>query len=112
MMPTPVWALPITDADVTIEPSRMTVQETYAMILDDLLDAKSKINASNPEGRLNKNGVNLLLSRVYLYMGQWQNIDAANAVSTQVAARANVVGVWGRYQWRRDWSSDSNDAQP
>ncbi|HPF11420.1 MAG TPA: RagB/SusD family nutrient uptake outer membrane protein [Flavobacteriaceae bacterium] len=85
----------VTDADVTIEPSRMTVQETYAMILDDLLDAKSKINASNPEGRLNKNGVNLLLSRVYLYMGQWQNaIDAANAVSTQVAARANVVGVW------------------
>lgn len=85
----------ITEADPNTEPSRVSVQETYAAILDDLLDAKSKINATNPEGRLNRNGVNLLLSRVYLYMGQWQNcIDAANAVSVQVASRDDVVGVW------------------
>ena len=44
---------------------------------------------------MGKNAVNILLSRVYLYMGQWQNaIDAANAVSGNVASRDNVVGVW------------------
>jgi len=37
---------------------------------------------------MGKEAVNLLLSRVYLYMGQWQNsINAANQVTTPVAAR-------------------------
>lgn len=85
----------ITEADPNIEPSRLTVQETYALILDDLLDAKARINTTNPAGRLNRNAVNLLLSRVYLYTGDWQkSIDAANAVTTQVAERDDVVGVW------------------
>ena len=44
---------------------------------------------------MGKEAVNILLSRVYLYMGQWQNaINAANQVTTPVAPRADVVGVW------------------
>lgn len=83
------------EADPNAEPARNTVAETYQFIEADLLDARDGINASNPEGRLNRDAVNVLLSRVYLYMGQWQKaVDAANAVSTPVATRDDVVGVW------------------
>lgn len=85
----------VTEADPNIEPARLNVEQSYAAILEDLEDARTKINVSNPEGRMNRDAVNLLLSRVYLYMGQYQNaVDAANAVSTQVASRDDVVGVW------------------
>lgn len=85
----------VTEADPTILPSRASVADTYAMIVQDLEDARVGINLSNPANRLNKNAVNLLLSRVYLYMGQWQNsIDAANRVTTAVAPRSSIVGVW------------------
>lgn len=85
----------VTEADTSILPSRSSVAETYGMIIQDLEDARVGINDSNPANRLNKNGVNLLLSRVYLYMGQWQNaIDAANRVTTAVAPRSSVVGIW------------------
>lgn len=85
----------VQEPDPNIEPSRLSVSESYNKILDDLLDAKSKINPSNPVGRMNQDAVNVLLSRVYLYMGEWQNsIDAANQVDYQIASRDNVVGVW------------------
>ncbi len=83
------------EADPNAEPSRNTVAETYDFIVADLLDARDGINTVNPEGRLNRDAVNLLLSRVYLYMGEWQKaVDAANAVSTPVAGRDDIVGVW------------------
>ncbi|RMA57916.1 putative outer membrane starch-binding protein [Ulvibacter antarcticus] len=85
----------VTEADPNITPERETVGAVYGKIVTDLTDAVAGINVTNDPGRLNRNAVNLLLSRVYLYMGQWQNsIDAANAVTTSVAARANVVNVW------------------
>tara|TARA_R110000787_G_scaffold81036_2_gene175903 strand:+ start:61836 stop:63263 length:1428 start_codon:yes stop_codon:yes gene_type:complete len=85
----------VTEPDPNIEPARLSVSESYDLILQDLLDAKSKINGSNPEGRMGKDAVNILLSRVYLYMGQWQNaVNAANDVNVSVASRDNVVGVW------------------
>jgi len=74
---------------------RNTVAESYQMMVDDLVLAKSLINDTNPDARMNKESVALLLSRVYLYMGRWQDaIDAANEVSTSVAARDNIVDVW------------------
>lgn len=85
----------LTEPDPLAEPSRETVGTTYQMIVQDLLDARADINTVNDEGRFDTESVNLLLSRVYLYMGEWQNaIDAANLVSTPVAARDNIVGVW------------------
>lgn len=85
----------VLEPDPNIEPARLSVAESYSMILEDLVDAKSKINETNPVGRMGADAVNVLLSRVYLYMGQWQNaINAANDVSANVASRDNVVGVW------------------
>lgn len=85
----------VTEPDANATPSRATVGETYQFIASELAEAANLINATNPVGRLNKDGVNLLLSRVYLYMGEWQKaIDAANLVTKPVAPRSSVVGVW------------------
>lgn len=85
----------VMEADPTILPARETVAETYNKIVTDLTEAAADIDAVNAAGRMNKDAVNTLLSRVYLYMGEWQKaIDAANKVSASVASRDNVVGVW------------------
>ncbi len=85
----------MTDPEPLAEPARETVGAVYDKLVADLTDAAANINASNGEGRMGKDAVNILLSRVYLYMGQWQNaINAANQVSTPIASRSDVVGVW------------------
>lgn len=85
----------VTDVDPNMLPSRETVGETYDKIVADLTDALANINDSNPEGRLNKEGVATLLSRVYLYMGKYDlAASTANMVTTKPAARNKVVGVW------------------
>lgn len=85
----------VTEPDANVQPARETVGAVYDKIVQDLTDAAAGINEENPDGRMNRDAVNILLSRVYLYMGQWQNaVDAANAVAINVAPRADVVGVW------------------
>jgi hypothetical protein len=85
----------VTEADPNIQPARESVGAVYSKIVIDLLEARADIATTSEPGRLNKEAVNLILSRVYLYMGEWQNsIDAADLVTTQIAPRASVVGVW------------------
>jgi hypothetical protein len=85
----------VTEADANALPARQTVGEVYDQIVADLTDALAGINETNPVGRLNKQGVATLLSRVYLYMGKNDlAVATANMVTTKPAARANVVGVW------------------
>ncbi len=85
----------VTESDATALPARETVGAVYDNIVTDLTDALNGINESNPVGRLNKQGVATLLSRVYLYMGKYElAVNAANMVSTKPAARDNVPGVW------------------
>ena len=68
-------------------PSRDTVGENYQDILGDLIQSRGLIAATNIQGRFTANGVNALLSRVYLYMGQWQNaIDSSNLVTASLAS--------------------------
>jgi len=84
-----------TTPDPIAQDPRVTVGASYDNIVADLETARGLINATNPVGRLNRDGVNTLLSRAYLYMGRNQDAaDAAARVGTQVAPRSSVVGVW------------------
>lgn len=85
-----------TTPDPIAQDPRESVGAVYDKIVDDLETALTLINASNPDGRLNKKAVATLLSRVYLYMGRWQDaIDAANFVSeSDVASRDSFLGLW------------------
>lgn len=88
----------VTEPDPLILPARETVGAVYDKIVKDLVEAREGIPATNAEGRFTKESVNLLLSRVYLYMGGADNwtkaVEAANNVTSPVAKRDKVVGVW------------------
>lgn len=89
-------------SDINQLPGRITVGAFYDFLVTDLTDAVALINSSNGAGRFNLNAVNALLSRVYLYRGDWQAAaDAADLVTTSVASRANFTGIW----------NDSNDSE-
>jgi starch-binding outer membrane protein, SusD/RagB family len=81
------------------KPSRPTVAETYKKILDDLLIAKDKIatNNLNSAGKASRAAVFALLSRVYLYMGDYPKvIEFGNlAIAGNVPCpRASFAGIW------------------
>ena len=85
----------ITSTDPTVQVLRPTVETSYDFIISELEDIKATINADNGSGRFNKNAVNGLLSRAYLYNGEYlKAITAANAVTATVATSANFPAVW------------------
>ncbi|UOB16374.1 RagB/SusD family nutrient uptake outer membrane protein [Abyssalbus ytuae] len=83
------------------QPSRETVAENYTEIIEDLELASQLIADENGEGRLDRNAVFGILSRIYLYNGDYQKaIDAANEVTTPIATPDQLAGVY----------TDSNEA--
>ncbi|MFV1451220.1 RagB/SusD family nutrient uptake outer membrane protein [Maribacter sp. HS] len=81
--------------DPFAEPARETVASNYAEIIGDLERASQLIGDDNGEGKLNKEGVYALLSRVYLYNGEYQKvIDAANEVSVPLATAEELEGLY------------------
>lgn len=68
------------------EPARETVASNYVEIIGDLEAAAALIDDDNPEGRLDRDAVYAILSRVYLYNGDYEKaVLAANEVETEVA---------------------------
>jgi hypothetical protein len=88
----------VTTTDIADKPNRGTVQATYTNVVADLVKAVDLINDDNGEGRLNKAAVYALLSRVYLYGGDWQKcIDASTAclaVNSDPASIGAFPGIW------------------
>ncbi|MEY8782052.1 RagB/SusD family nutrient uptake outer membrane protein [Allomuricauda sp. XS_ASV26] len=79
-------------ADPFAQPARETVASNYTEIIGDLEQATGLIGTSNGEGRLNRDAVYAMLSRVYLYNGDYQlAINAANQVTADIVD-ANVEG--------------------
>lgn len=76
-------------------PARETVENNYVEIIEDLERAGQLISEDNGEGKFNKNAVFGLLSRIYLYNGEYQKaIDASNEVSTNLAAATELPDVY------------------
>tara|TARA_B110000483_G_scaffold154267_1_gene183300 strand:- start:5180 stop:6604 length:1425 start_codon:yes stop_codon:yes gene_type:complete len=85
----------IEEIDPNIRKLRPSVQVSYDYVVSELEAAKGLINSDNGTGRLNKDAVNAILSRAYLYMGQYQNaITAANAVTTPIASISDFPQIW------------------
>lgn len=81
--------------DPLAEPVRETVASNYAEIIGDLERAAQLIGDDNGEGKLDVNGVYGLLSRVYLYNGEYQKvIDAANKVDVELATADDLEGLY------------------
>lgn len=85
----------ITGTDPAVQQLRPTVSDSYQYVIEELEAAKNLVNANNGSGRLNKDAVNAMLSRAYLYNGNYPAaVTAANAVSGSIASIANFVNVW------------------
>jgi hypothetical protein len=82
-------------SDIRQTLARNTVQAVYASVINDLVEAAGKISPDNGIERFNADAINGLLSRVYLYDGQWQNaVDAADLVTGTVAEFGNFTDIW------------------
>lgn len=87
--------------DPFFSPQRETVSDNYAEIIEDLERASQLIAADNGQGRLNSNGVFGLLSRIYLYTGDYEKvIDASEQVDVPLAVPSELAGMY----------TDSNEA--
>ncbi|MDB4270515.1 RagB/SusD family nutrient uptake outer membrane protein [bacterium] len=104
--------------DPGVEPAREPVASNYSEIIDDLVRASSLIGDANGEGRLDRNSVFGILSRVYLYNGEYAKaVAAANQVTTPLATPAELDGVYTDsnnagivVEWAVNTSSESNFA--
>lgn len=80
----PVPIIKSTDYKITQKEGRSSVSDVLAFILSDLTDAQQSLTADYPSSgrkRPNLYVAQALLSKVYLYLGQYQNaITAANNV--------------------------------
>ncbi|MDX1773797.1 RagB/SusD family nutrient uptake outer membrane protein [Oceanihabitans sediminis] len=85
----------VTSSDILQEPgSRGTVEAIYNGIINDLETAKNLVGADDII-KINKNAINGLLSRVYLYRGMYaEAAAAADDVTASVATFGNFPGVW------------------
>lgn len=88
----------VTTSDPTIMPSKEPVRGFYDKVIADLELAKTLIGTTNGIYRFNKNAVSGLLSRVYLYKGDWAAcITASNdalGATPNVPTRAAFPGIW------------------
>lgn len=84
--------------DPYIQPARLaTVQDVYARIVEDLTLALNDIPDTYVQWRMNKNSVRGLLSRVYLYMGEYDLAIAAAApvvAAVQPCEANNLQQLW------------------
>ncbi len=98
--------VPIIRETKIASPARNTVKEVYEdLIVPDLLAAEGLIGDDSREGLdskafADKQAVQALLAKVYLYMGQWQNAaDYATAVIESgeftMYTEENFLDVWG-----------------
>ncbi|WP_198666839.1 RagB/SusD family nutrient uptake outer membrane protein [Taibaiella helva] len=88
----------VTTTDINDAPGRGTVKDAYDKVVADLVRAVDLINASNGSGRLNKAATYALLSRVYLYGGEWQKcVDASSAclaIKNDPGSITTFPGIW------------------
>ena len=86
----------VTSSESDLRPERNSLSETYTLLMADLTEAHSLINEDNGAGRLNKNAVAALLSRVHLFRGDDAKvIEFANLVTgVDEVDRDNVFNLW------------------
>lgn len=83
------YAIPLKhDTDLESIPQKNTVEQVYTSILNDIASAKELMTTTHWDTqyayRFSLNTANALASRVYLYMGQWQqSLNASQLVLEQ-----------------------------
>lgn len=96
------------------KPARETVISNYENIVADLLEAESIIDpkyvhagTADPAATVNISTIQALLSRVYLYMGEWQkSADYATKVIT-----SGKYSLWSAEEYQTVWSAENGTGE-
>ncbi len=95
--------------DPNDQSSRFTVKEVYDYIVADLKEAESLIaddytrsGVNDPKAVVSKNAIRALLSRVYLYMEDWQN--AADYATLVI--KSGDYSLYTREEYLSTWTED------
>ncbi len=89
-------------------PARNTTREVYAQVVKDLLEAESIMdpdytrNVTDAKSVVSVPAIQALLSRVYLYMGEWQK---AADYATKVIENSNY-NLWTAGEYPTVWNKD------
>jgi hypothetical protein len=94
----------IVSTDAKVLPSKETVKGFYAKVIADLTQALPLISASNGVGRLNKTAISGLLSRAYLYTG-----DFANCITASTAALGSSPVLPSIADFPKVWTDETNN---
>ncbi|HTL09299.1 MAG TPA: RagB/SusD family nutrient uptake outer membrane protein [Chitinophagaceae bacterium] len=95
----------ITTTDPQILPAKESLKGLYDKVIADLESAKTLIGSSNGIYRFNSNAVSGLLSRVYLYKGDW-----AKCISTATDALGGTPNLPSRAAFSGIWTDDASNA--
>lgn len=79
----------VTSTDFTLLPGKTAVKDVYNLVVTDLTNAESLIGTSNGTGKISKAAVQGILSKVYLYMGEW---DKSIASATAALGTTPAIG--------------------
>ncbi len=96
------------------KPARETVISNYENVVKDLLEAESVIDPdyvrsgiADPAAAVNIRTIQALLSRVYLYMGEWQK---AADYATQVIACGDYK-LWSKDEYKTVWGAEKGSGE-
>ncbi|RYE20069.1 MAG: RagB/SusD family nutrient uptake outer membrane protein [Sphingobacteriales bacterium] len=82
----------VTSVDPMALPARTPLKQAYGLVVADLEGAADLLSEDNDVGRIHKAAAEGLLSRVYLYMGEWQkSIDAATGAIADVPEQNDLA---------------------
>jgi tetratricopeptide (TPR) repeat protein len=88
----------VISTDATLVPGKMSVKEVYNKVVADLTNAENLIGTANGVGKISKNAVQGFLSKVYLYMGDWDksiaSASAALGATPAVGTITSVPSIW------------------
>ncbi|RYE07717.1 MAG: RagB/SusD family nutrient uptake outer membrane protein, partial [Sphingobacteriales bacterium] len=84
----------VTSTNPTLLPARTPLKQAYGLVVNDLEQATDLLNETNGVGRIHKAAAEALLSRVYLYMGEWQKcVDEATKAIADVPAENSLATI-------------------
>lgn len=100
--------------DAAGKPARETVISNYENVVNDLLEAESIIDpdyvhagTADPAATVNINTIRALLSRVYLYMGEWQK--AADYATLVI--ESGKYRLWTAAEYPTVWSAEAGTGE-
>lgn len=88
--------IPVVEStDPNYQDLRPDLETSYNYVVNELEEAKLLMNDNNGPTNFDKQTASALLSRVYLYLGNYPKvIDSANDVTQDVATRGNFSDIW------------------